>query len=313
MKSLPIPLRELLQRIEAKTVKTVSCWLWQGWLSEQKYPTLGIVVRGKHYDVRVRKILFESVNGPIPSQYSIRMSCSVERCICVEHMKVVRQGSWVSKHHLDEYRAPSVYPDALVVKIVDEFLSGASIRVLAEQYSLQRRLIAYWVRGNYRREITGMAKHPVAMEISHGEDCTSTKLTWQEVLIAVGLVRRGYSYRAVGKAFRVSAGNIRLICLGNSWGWLTDGLRVTSGRLYQREQVAEMLATRHASLLVQEQTVLQEFARGLSLIEIGQMTGYAFNTIRHYMKTGYKKLQLKSISKDEALVFQHWQGGRASG
>jgi hypothetical protein len=52
---LPLPLKELLRRIEAKTVKTESCWLWQGYIQHGNGPLLSIRIQGKQVRISVRR------------------------------------------------------------------------------------------------------------------------------------------------------------------------------------------------------------------------------------------------------------------
>lgn len=59
--TLPLPLKELLRRIEAQTEKTPSCWLWRGAFAHRPgktpLPLLRVMVNGDQHAVSVRKVV----------------------------------------------------------------------------------------------------------------------------------------------------------------------------------------------------------------------------------------------------------------
>lgn len=87
----PISSQEADKRFWAKVVKTDTCWLWQGVMSDGKP---GHFVHHKRY-IQVRRKAYETLNGPVPPKHRLWSRCGVPRCIrpAPGHLEALRQGT----------------------------------------------------------------------------------------------------------------------------------------------------------------------------------------------------------------------------
>jgi hypothetical protein len=77
-----------LERFEANTQKTETCWLWTARLNASGYGTFG--VNGKRSTL-VHRWSFENFVGPIPDGLVIDHLCRVRNCVNPDHLEAVTQ------------------------------------------------------------------------------------------------------------------------------------------------------------------------------------------------------------------------------
>lgn len=75
---------DIIERLNSKTDKTETCWLWQGAISSFGYGNFS--VRGK--TVGPHRVAWEIVNGGIPEGLFIDHVCHVKHCIRPDHLRL---------------------------------------------------------------------------------------------------------------------------------------------------------------------------------------------------------------------------------
>jgi len=123
-------------------------------------------------------------------------------------------------------RARRSLTDEQARAVVQAYYAGETIQALADRTGYRWQLIAKILRGKSYQDATGLRTLPatyrrVTRMTSHGEAIGGVRLTWQEVLVAVGLWKAGYSQTCVAHNFGVYPRTIQAICAGENWAWLT--------------------------------------------------------------------------------------------
>lgn len=77
--------RPLTERLAKHINKTEGCWLWTGWKNNKGYGML--TERGKH--VLAHRMMWESINGPIPSGMELDHLCRNTLCVRPDHLEAV--------------------------------------------------------------------------------------------------------------------------------------------------------------------------------------------------------------------------------
>lgn len=80
---------KLLDRIEQKSIPEPNsgCWIWIGDLNKNGYASL--YFEGKTR--RAHRILYEHVNGPVPTGLVLDHKCRVRCCVNPDHLEAVTQ------------------------------------------------------------------------------------------------------------------------------------------------------------------------------------------------------------------------------
>lgn len=84
--------RSIFRRIEVDP--ETDCWLWTGSTFPSGY---GQIMIG-HKNFRVHRVLWEYVNGKVPTGYELHHACEVRRCVNPEHLALVTRKEHVRIH-----------------------------------------------------------------------------------------------------------------------------------------------------------------------------------------------------------------------
>lgn len=87
LKQEPRPIKPRLSPIErlwARVEKTKECWLWLGACSSKGYGVIGGGRTGS--TIYTHRLVWESINGPIPAQLEVCHLCDVPRCVRPDHL-----------------------------------------------------------------------------------------------------------------------------------------------------------------------------------------------------------------------------------
>jgi hypothetical protein len=76
--------QDIIERLNAKTNKTETCWLWQGAISNFGYGNFS--VHGK--TVGPHRVAWEIVNGDIPPGLFIDHLCHTKHCVRPTHLRL---------------------------------------------------------------------------------------------------------------------------------------------------------------------------------------------------------------------------------
>jgi hypothetical protein len=207
--TLPLLLKELLRRIETKTVKTASCWLWTGSVCTGA-PVLWVQHEGKSRRLSVRRVLWLSRYGPVPKAHQIAPRCRVERCVFWEHFKSVfcAEVAWKGR------RPRTCFQPTIAREVVREavrlYRDGLTAKAIAARLGLKERTVHLYTLGRTRRRDSGMARLPKNYWKVRGRSARlgGTKLTWQELLVVRGLYVAGFSVERIAANFGVSSGHV---------------------------------------------------------------------------------------------------------
>ncbi len=77
----PVPKVSLAEKLDARTNKTDSCWLWTGAKQTAGYGVLS--------DRLAHRLSYERWKGPIPAGLTIDHLCRVRHCVNPEHLEAV--------------------------------------------------------------------------------------------------------------------------------------------------------------------------------------------------------------------------------
>jgi hypothetical protein len=225
MEPWPIPLKDLLHRIEAKTVKTASCWLWQG----RCVGTTPMIYVGRKH-MAIRRLLWELDHGRIPPGFQASTSCAILHCIRRDHIALktaremrIRTGRRL-KGQVPQGLASShtLGPEA-TQRMWDLWAEGKTYAEIGRQFgvskgAVQERLLA---AGKLPSRVEGkwIDRHRVA----HGERNGSAKLTESEVLAIAALRESSLSIPEIitETKIHISQTRVAAILRGGTWGWLT--------------------------------------------------------------------------------------------
>ena len=233
----PWSVKDIVERVMARTEKSISCWLWRGTMHVTGRSGLGgvpillIEQRRVRLQCQVRRFIYRASIGPLRLSEHPQMTCGVDRCINPEHMKAETRQEIHRKaaRNIRPGTHPVIIPDETVQRIVDLFHAGHSTVEIAERLGVHRSYISPVVRGKIRRSVTGLREalpsHVFrARRLSRGDAHSQSKLTWQEVLVSVGLLGAGYTQRVVGENFGIDHTELSRIKRGAAWKWLTGPL-----------------------------------------------------------------------------------------
>jgi hypothetical protein len=260
------------------------------------------------------------------------MTCGVDRCINPEHMKAeTRQeiNRKAARHRRSGTHAITI-PDETVQRLVDLYQAGCLTVEIAERLGVSDRYITDVVRGKFRRAVTGRRSVLPpnvcrARRLVRGEAHARSKLTWQEVLVSVGLLRAGYTQTVVAENFGIAQSAMSSIKRGVHWKWLTGpltpvGTSDAHGSAGRRRNVG----AQHPRAVLTEAHVLAIVARakttGDSHRTIAQAYGVSNTAVGQILRgeswswlTGIQPKATPARDAphpDEALVWQHWRGGQ---
>jgi hypothetical protein len=77
--------KPLAVRLEEKTLKTETCWLWNDGKSHAKYGNICDRL-GPVRNVSVHRLAYELAYGPIPAEMNVLHKCDVRNCVNPEHL-----------------------------------------------------------------------------------------------------------------------------------------------------------------------------------------------------------------------------------
>ncbi len=73
-------------RLFKKTIKTESCWLWQGSKSKFGHGSIAVWINNKKVLKKTHRVSWELVNGDIPNNLFVLHKCDVPNCINPAHL-----------------------------------------------------------------------------------------------------------------------------------------------------------------------------------------------------------------------------------
>lgn len=98
------PKRTLLERLLAKTLKTDTCWLWQGHIDKRGYGRIGL--EKPHEQDRCHRVGWRLHKGPIPDGLRVLHHCDVRNCWNPDHLFLGTQRDNVLDMHAKGRQAP---------------------------------------------------------------------------------------------------------------------------------------------------------------------------------------------------------------
>jgi hypothetical protein len=253
---LPVPMKEILRRIEAKTAKTASCWLWQGGCAGGVTPVTTIRTEAGTKQIAVRRLLWEHNHGPIPPGFLASTSCMISHCVKPEHIAVMpirqlrirtnrRRRGQVPKGMTSNYK---LGPEATQA-MWDRWAEGKTLQEIAQEFgvgisSVGKRLKragklpskqpdGTWIDQNRIRR--GTRKWIDKHRIARGERNSNARLTQSQVLAIAALRDSDLTINEIiaQVGVHVSVPRISYIMRGRHWGWLTG---IPKGTPWRQEQ-----------------------------------------------------------------------------
>jgi len=228
---LPLPLKELLHRIEAKTAKTASCWFWQGAVfstskgAQQRYPRLEVSVDRVRYPLNVRRLIYEAVHGPLLPGEHVSTICQISLCVRDDHLCKLAPGTPPAWRRTTRGRFTATIPAETVQRAVRLYYAGYSQDAIARQCGVSQTSVSHLVCGTQRRRETGLPRRSGASFIARrghpGETHPDAKTTWQEVLVIHGLYRAGYTMKPIAANFDLRLGGVQSILYAKSSRFIT--------------------------------------------------------------------------------------------
>ena len=76
----------LVDRFEAKVVRTDSCWLWTGAVTSSGY---GLLKRSRGVTVYAHRLAYEMAHGPVPPGLTVDHLCGSRLCVNPDHFEAV--------------------------------------------------------------------------------------------------------------------------------------------------------------------------------------------------------------------------------
>jgi hypothetical protein len=67
------------------------CWLYAGFTNRQGYGQISSILNGQKVTNRIHRLMYESVQGPIPEGLVLDHLCKVTTCINPDHLEAVTQ------------------------------------------------------------------------------------------------------------------------------------------------------------------------------------------------------------------------------
>ena len=144
--------KSIEERFWKYTVKTDSCWIWNGWKSPYGYGDLIHWPTRKHY--RVHRISYELHKGEIPNGLLVLHKCDVKLCVNPNHLFLGTQAENI-KDKVEKGRQArgekigiSKLNENQIKEIRDAYIKKeGSQRLLAKKYGVHQSTI--WRAVNY--------------------------------------------------------------------------------------------------------------------------------------------------------------------
>jgi uncharacterized protein YerC len=310
-KPLPLPLKELLQRIEAKTEKTETCWLWQGRCSGT---TPILYVDG--IPIAPRRILLIESGIEIPEGCRVwpkNEACKQLICIRPEHMHVAK-GVWPSS--VQKFRNPRQYSAELIHQACELYYSGKTQRQVAEITGVEYSMVSRIVRGLRHGDVTKLPRSPGKVFVSRmrtansGEKSHLSKITEEKALKILELAADGKSPQAIGEAVGCSIRIVWHVLNGDAWRWLTKMDVPVSEHIDPKTRDGRFrpIGENHhrSSLTVEKvQAIVSLWNAGQSGTIIAQKVKTTRNAV-YGVVHGYSWAWLTGISPEEYGNGDHW-------
>jgi hypothetical protein len=230
--SLPLPLKDLLQRIEARTKPFGTCERWDGPFM-RTVPTLRLEIRGKGFNLSVRRVRWLSLNGPPPKRSCIVSSCGIHSCVAYEHLQERTTKEYYRQLGKRPHKRsfPIVHHDSTVKEAVRLYHQGSDTTSISRKLGVPARTIQSWIVGKARKQVTGIGHIPggywKAQRKPIGEKNPAAKISMLDVLCIALLVQVGYTQTSVGKAFSYAQSCVSDIVHGVSWKHVTHELFIS--------------------------------------------------------------------------------------
>lgn len=129
MAGVPLPycnghFRRKPKRYEVDSV--TGCWNWLSTVSPNGYA--GVFIGGKRWTVH--RLIYETLNGPVPEHLDLDHLCRNRRCVNPEHLRVV------TRHVNSQCGAKAKLNPELVVEIRRMREEGKSMGLIARQFGI---------------------------------------------------------------------------------------------------------------------------------------------------------------------------------
>lgn len=84
------PAERVLKRIEHRySGLSTPCWCWTGQKNWKGYGEIGQMVRGQRFGLKVHRVVYEALVGPIPTGHHLDHLCEVKECVNPLHLEPV--------------------------------------------------------------------------------------------------------------------------------------------------------------------------------------------------------------------------------
>lgn len=135
-----MPARRISLEIQLKRFKSSNgCFEWTGYLDKDGYGKF------KHLgkSLRPHRVMFEVLNGPIPSDMVVMHTCDNPKCINPKHLRLGDARSNVAdkvrkqRQARGETQAGSKLTSYQVVEIRERYASGHTVKEIAKDYPVR--------------------------------------------------------------------------------------------------------------------------------------------------------------------------------